>query len=108
LSHQDASGLLTPEVVRALADRSGDYYARKLTQLFPDGRVSLKPSWNWAAAIVPFWWVAHRLYLPAFASLALGALLGRLHPALPWVVVLAQGAFGTSLYLKSLERRAAL
>jgi hypothetical protein len=101
----NAAGL-TPATVRALAGPSGDYYAKKLGELYPSGTTSLKPSWNWAAALVPFWFLYRRLYLPWLGFVALGFVLGRIHPALCWLIPIGEGALGNALYLMALERRA--
>jgi len=99
-------GRLTPETVLALAGRGGEYYARKLLDLFPSGTTSLKLSWNWAAALVPFWLLYRRLYLAWMGFTALAVILGHVHPALPWLVPIAEGMLGNSLFLMALERQA--
>jgi len=104
-ARSEAAGL-TPATVRALAGRGGDYYARKLGELFPSGTTSLKLSWNWAALLVPFWYLYRRLYLPWLGFVALGFVLGHIHPVLCWLVPLGEGALGNALFLMALERRA--
>jgi hypothetical protein len=106
LTAAPASAPLTPELVRALAGRNGGYYARKLSRLFPEGHVSLKPSWNWAAALVPFWWIYRRLYAPALFFYVVALVAGAIRPGLGLLVLLAQGLTADALYLKSLERTA--
>jgi hypothetical protein len=97
---------LTPEIVLALAGRGGEYYAKKLCDLFPSGSTSLKLSWNWAAALVPFWLLYRRLYLAWLGFTALAVILGHVHPALPWLVPIAEGLLGNALFLMALERQA--
>jgi hypothetical protein len=97
---------LTAATVRALAGRGGDYYARKLGELYPSGTPSLKLSWNWAAVLVPCWYLYRRLYLAWAGFIAAGFVLGHIHPVLCWLVPIGEGALGNALYLMSLERRA--
>jgi len=94
-ARSEAAGL-TPATVRALAGRGGDYYARKLGELFPSGTTSLKLSW----------YLYRRLYLPWLGFVALGFVLGHIHPVLCWLVPLGEGALGNALFLMALERRA--
>jgi hypothetical protein len=89
-----------------MAVRNGDYYARKLSELFPSGTTSLKLSWNWSAALVPFWLLYRGLYLAWLGFTGLAFVLGRIHPALCWLVPISEGVLGNALYLMALERRA--
>ena len=97
---------LTTATVCAMAGRNGDYYARTLNDLYPSGTISLKLSWNWAAALVPFWLLYRRLYLAWLGFTGLAFVLGCIHPALCWLVPIGEGALGNALYLMALERRA--
>jgi hypothetical protein len=98
---------LTPEIVRKMSQRGADYYAAAFARMFPTGAVTLKPGWNWAAALGgPFWLLYRGLFLETAAILAFDLLLNRLHLPLWPLQMIAQGIFGNAIYFLALERRA--
>ncbi len=99
-----SDGVLTPELVRHLSGRGGERYAAIFRRMYPSYSVSLKPSWNWAAALVPFWMLFRGLYLEWAALVALGFAFGRVCSGLAILFPIAQGLFGNAIYFLALER----
>ena len=102
-----SNGALTPDTIRRLAGRRGDYYVRAFARMFPAGAVGLKPSWNWAAFLGSIFWLLYRgLFLEALVLLSFELLFGFAHLPLWPALLVGQGIFGNAIYFLALERRA--
>jgi hypothetical protein len=101
------NGQLTPElVILWTAGSRGPQYAKLFERLYPRGEISLKPSWSWAAFLVPFWMIYRRLYLEWLLFLAVDTFLGATGVDFWPLTFIVQGLFGNALYFMALERRA--
>jgi hypothetical protein len=99
-------GELTPAQIILWSKRRGAAYALIFARLFPRGEISLKPSWSWAAALVPFWMIYRRLYLEWLLFIFTEMLLGAADVWISPLVWILQGMLGNALYFLALERRA--
>jgi hypothetical protein len=102
----EPDGQLTPAQIILWSKRRGPAYARVFSRLFPRGEISFKPSWNWAAALVPFWMIYRGLYFEWLLFLLTALLLGAAEVSISPLSWILQGLFGNALYFMALERRA--
>jgi hypothetical protein len=103
----EPTGHLTAELVLLwTAGSRGRQYAALFERLFPTGEASFKPSWSWAACLVPLWMIYRRLYLAWLLVVATSVLLGVAEVPLWPLLWIGQGLFGNALYFLALERRA--
>ena len=100
------SGQLTSALVILWTGRRGRQYAHLFEHLFPRREISFKPSWSWAAALVPFWMIYRRLYLEWLLFFAVDFFLGLTGVPFWPLTFIVQGLFGNALYFLALERRA--
>lgn len=103
---QNGGETLAPELEQLVGEKA-EYYLPKFQQMKRTGKGT---SWNWAAFLVaPYWMIYRKMYAYGAGVLAAGFLLSLLGLAnlLTLGGYIALGIFANSIYLKSLEEKAA-
>ena len=95
---------LLPQLVGPKAD----YYLPKFRQLKAQGK---NTSWNWAAFLVPSYWMLYRkMYLYGAIAAVIEVLCSAIGSLLLWLLVVgacvAMGIFANFIYMKDLEGKA--